>query len=123
MEGDGISKQGRQCGVEVGLEFAVSGGDEGGAGFDGFLDDGVDGDGLADADGLTGFGFGEAQDLFDDGGETVGFSWIEWPSKEARDAGWAAIMADPRMQPEPDNPFDGKRMFWGGFAPILDTAE
>jgi uncharacterized protein YbaA (DUF1428 family) len=56
-------------------------------------------------------------------GENVVFSWIEWPSKEARVAGWEKVMADERMKPpEPDAmPFDGKRMFWGGFAPILDA--
>lgn len=54
-------------------------------------------------------------------GETVVYSWIEWPSKEARDEGWAKVMADERMKPDFDNmPFDPKRMFWGGFAPILD---
>lgn len=54
------------------------------------------------------------------GGEKVVFSWIEWPSREARDAGQARMMADPRM-PEPSAlPFDGKRMIFGGFLPILD---
>jgi uncharacterized protein YbaA (DUF1428 family) len=54
-------------------------------------------------------------------GENVVFSWIEWPSKEVRDEGWKKVMADERMQPgEGGMPFDGKRMFWGGFAPILD---
>lgn len=55
-------------------------------------------------------------------GETVGFSWIEWPSKAVRDEAWQKIMADPEMQqPDKDNmPFDGKRMFWGGFAPVID---
>jgi uncharacterized protein YbaA (DUF1428 family) len=53
--------------------------------------------------------------------EKVVFSWIEWPSKQARDEGWKKVMEDERMQPDPANmPFDGKRMFWGGFAPILD---
>jgi uncharacterized protein YbaA (DUF1428 family) len=55
-------------------------------------------------------------------GENVVFSWIEWPSKAARDEGWAKVMADERMKPDHDNmPFDGKRMFWGGFSPILDA--
>ena len=56
-------------------------------------------------------------------GENVVFSWIEWPDKATRDAGWQKMMADPDMQPDKDNmPFDGQRMFWGGFAPILDNA-
>jgi uncharacterized protein YbaA (DUF1428 family) len=54
-------------------------------------------------------------------GETVVFSWIEWPDKATRDAAWAKMMADPDMQADHANmPFDGKRMFWGGFDPILD---
>jgi uncharacterized protein YbaA (DUF1428 family) len=55
-------------------------------------------------------------------GENVVFSWIEWPDKATRDAGWAKVMADERMKPPAEMPFDGKRMFWGGFAPIVDTA-
>jgi uncharacterized protein YbaA (DUF1428 family) len=51
--------------------------------------------------------------------ETVVFSWIEWPSKEARDKGWERAMADPRLK-DMKMPFDGKRMIYGGFAPILD---
>ena len=55
-------------------------------------------------------------------GENVVYSWIEWPSKAARDEGWAKVMADERMKPDHDNmPFDGKRMFWGGFSPIVDA--
>ncbi len=54
--------------------------------------------------------------------ETVVFSWVSWPSKEARDAGWEAIMADPRMQPDENPmPFDGKRLIYGGFQMILDA--
>jgi uncharacterized protein YbaA (DUF1428 family) len=53
-------------------------------------------------------------------GERVVYSWIEWPSKDARNAGWAKIMEDERMKPDGDMPFDGKRMMWGGFTPILD---
>lgn len=53
-------------------------------------------------------------------GEVVVFSWIEWPSREVRDAGMKKIMEDPRMQEMGDMPFDGKRMIFGGFEPILD---
>jgi uncharacterized protein YbaA (DUF1428 family) len=54
-------------------------------------------------------------------GETMVFSWIEWPSKEVRDAGMKKVMEDPRMDPDgPPMPFDMKRMIFGGFAPILD---
>ena len=56
--------------------------------------------------------------------ETVVFSWIEWPSKEVRDAGMAKMMADPRLQPEVNPmPFDGKRMIFGGFVPLFDRKE
>lgn len=56
-------------------------------------------------------------------GETVVFSFIEWPDKATRDAGWAAVMADERMKPEGEMPMAGPRMFWGGFEPVLDTAK
>ncbi len=53
--------------------------------------------------------------------ETVVVGFIEWESKAARDAAWAKAMADPRMQPGAvAMPFDGKRMIYGGFDPILD---
>jgi uncharacterized protein YbaA (DUF1428 family) len=55
-------------------------------------------------------------------GETIVFAFIEWADKATRDAAWEKIMADERMRPEGDAPFDGKRMFWGGFEKILDTA-
>lgn len=53
--------------------------------------------------------------------ETVVFSSVVWPSKEARNAGWQAIMADPRMQPDQNPmPFDGKRLIYGGFETISE---
>jgi len=55
-------------------------------------------------------------------GETIVFSFIEWPDKATRDAGWAKVMGDERMKPEGDMPMAGARMFWGGFDPVLDTA-
>ena len=55
-------------------------------------------------------------------GETVAFSFIEWPDKAARDQAWQKIMADSRMQ-HGGGVFDGSRMFWGGFEPVIDTAK
>lgn len=61
--------------------------------------------------------------------ETVVFSWIEWPDKATRDAGMAKMMewmenpetADPRMDPVRNPmPFDGKRMIFGGFSPVVE---
>jgi uncharacterized protein YbaA (DUF1428 family) len=57
--------------------------------------------------------------------EDVIFSWIEWPDKETRDKGYAVMMdpdnKDPRMDMEKNPmPFDGKRMIWGGFRPVVD---
>lgn len=52
--------------------------------------------------------------------ETVVLSWVVWPSKEARDAGWANVMQDPRMADQ-DMPLDGKRMIYGGFQTILEA--
>ena len=54
--------------------------------------------------------------------ETVVFSWIEWPSKEARDAGMKKVMEDPRMPKDMSGaPFDGMRMIYGGFSPLVDV--
>jgi uncharacterized protein YbaA (DUF1428 family) len=56
-------------------------------------------------------------------GEAVVFSFIEWPDKATRDTAWKAIMDDESLRPQGEMPFDGKRMFWGGFEKILDTAD
>lgn len=54
--------------------------------------------------------------------ERVVYSWVEWPSKQARDAAWPKLMEDERMKPDFSNmPFDGQRMMWGGFAPLFDA--
>lgn len=56
------------------------------------------------------------------GDEQVVYSWVEWPSKEVRDAGWQKVIADPRMYPDPDTiPYDEKRRVHGGFVPVLDA--
>jgi uncharacterized protein YbaA (DUF1428 family) len=53
--------------------------------------------------------------------EVVCFSWITWPSKEARDEGMAKAMEDPRLSPDVNPmPFDGKRMIYGSFNVIVN---
>ena len=53
--------------------------------------------------------------------ETVVFSWIEYPSKEVRDAANKKMSEDPRMKEwgEAMKFVDGKRMVFGGFVPIM----
>jgi uncharacterized protein YbaA (DUF1428 family) len=56
--------------------------------------------------------------------EAVVFSWVEWPDKATRDAAMAkmedVMKTDPRMNPEKNPmPFDGKRMIFGGFTPVV----
>ena len=52
-------------------------------------------------------------------GETVVFSWLRWPDKASADKCWAGMESDPDFS-NMDMPFDGKRMMWGGFAPIFE---
>lgn len=53
--------------------------------------------------------------------ETVVFCWMTWPDKATRDAAYKKMMDDPAMSTDvmADMPFDGKRMIYGGFEPIL----
>lgn len=50
----------------------------------------------------------------------VVFSWVMWPSKEARDEANEKIMEDPRMQPTEDMPFDGAKLVYGGFQVLVE---
>ena len=53
--------------------------------------------------------------------EVVVFSWIVYKSRAQRDRVNKKVMEDPRlasMDPK-SMPFDGMRMFWGGFKPIV----
>ena len=55
-------------------------------------------------------------------GETVVFSWIVYKSRAHRDRVNAKVMKDPRlasMMAPKSMPFDGKRMFWGGFKVLV----
>ena len=65
--------------------------------------------------------FPQAVQLKDD--ETVVFSWIVYESREQRDVINAKVMEDPRLKDMMDPktmPFDGMRMFWGGFNTLLE---
>lgn len=54
--------------------------------------------------------------------EAVVFSWIEWPSKQVRDAAWPKIFADVRMNQHVGSAlFDAKRWVHGGFAPLFEV--
>lgn len=55
-------------------------------------------------------------------GEVVYFSWATYKSRAHRDSVMKKVMADKRLQPmmnEAEMPFDGMRMFWGGFKPVV----
>lgn len=57
--------------------------------------------------------------------ESVVFSWIEWPDKKTRDAAMQQMMSkdfkDERMDTEKNPlPFDGKRLIFGGFKPVVE---
>jgi len=58
--------------------------------------------------------------------ETVVFSWIEWPDRKTRDAAMARMedlmKTDDRFNPEKNPmPFDGMRMIFGGFSPVVEV--
>jgi uncharacterized protein YbaA (DUF1428 family) len=65
--------------------------------------------------------FPQAVQLKDD--ETVMFSFIVYATREERDRINALVMEDPRMKnmiDAKDMPFDGQRMFWGGFRTLVE---
>ena len=56
-------------------------------------------------------------------GETVVFAYVVYKSRAHRDRVNAKVMKDKRLKPMMDPkamPFDGKRMFWGGFKVMVD---
>jgi len=56
-------------------------------------------------------------------GEVVIFSYAVYKSRKQRDSIMGKVMKDPRLADmmDPKNmPFDGKRMFWGGFKTIVE---
>ena len=65
--------------------------------------------------------FPQAVQLKDD--EVVVFAWILYKSRDERDRVNAKVMEDERLKSmmDPKNlPFDGKRMFWGGFESVVE---
>ena len=65
--------------------------------------------------------FPQAVQLKDD--EVVIFSWIVYASREQRDKVNEKVMNDPRLKDMMDPkkvPFDGMRMFWGGFKTMVE---
>jgi len=54
-------------------------------------------------------------------GETIVFSWIEWPDKATSDAAMQRMQEDPAMKDLPEMPFDGRRAVFGGFEPIFEA--
>lgn len=65
--------------------------------------------------------FPQSVQLKDD--ETVVFAWIVYESRAERDRINALVMKDPRLAGfDPQNmPFDGKRMFMGGFETLVEA--
>ncbi|SFW57346.1 DUF1428 domain-containing protein [Luteibacter sp. UNCMF366Tsu5.1] len=56
-------------------------------------------------------------------GEVVVFSWIVYKNRRDRDRIMKKVMSDPRLEAYADPralPFDGKRMFFGGFKPFVE---
>ncbi len=54
-------------------------------------------------------------------GETVVFAFAVYKNRKHRDEVMKKVMADPDMKYDPAKmPFDGKRMFWGGFKPMIE---
>lgn len=52
--------------------------------------------------------------------ELIVFSWVEWPSREARETAWPQLVKDERLQSQGEIPFEAQRMIYGGFAPVID---
>lgn len=58
-------------------------------------------------------------------GEVVFFSWATYKSKAHRNQVMKKVMSDPRLagMSEGNMPFDGMRMYWGGFKPVVKLAK
>jgi len=57
-------------------------------------------------------------------GETVVFAYVVYKSRAHRDSVMKKVMNDPQVKNMCNSksmPFDGKRMFWGGFKAIVEA--
>ncbi|MGE3773967.1 MAG: DUF1428 family protein, partial [Gammaproteobacteria bacterium] len=52
--------------------------------------------------------------------ESVEFAFMDWPSRDVCDEAAVKLQADERMKMPSDMPFDGKRMIYGGFTPVVE---
>lgn len=55
--------------------------------------------------------------------ETIVFSWLEWPDRTTADKAWSEMQNDPDMAAMGDMPFDGSRMIFGGFDPVMEAGK
>lgn len=55
--------------------------------------------------------------------EVIGFGWIEYADRATRDAASERMMSDASASEIGDMPFDGKRMIFGGFEPVVDEGD
>ncbi len=67
--------------------------------------------------------FPQAVQLKDD--EVIALAWIVYRDRQDRDRISKEVMEDPQIKEAMDSskmPFDGKRMFWGGFETVVGLA-
>lgn len=55
--------------------------------------------------------------------EAIGFGWIEYADRATRDAASQKMMSDPGTAEIGEMPFDGMRMIFGGFEPVVDRGD
>jgi len=55
--------------------------------------------------------------------EKIVFSWVWWPDKATCDAAAEKLMADERMQPDGEMPFNPQRMIYGGYEPAYEGGD
>jgi uncharacterized protein YbaA (DUF1428 family) len=51
--------------------------------------------------------------------EDIVFSWLEYPDQQTRDRAQELMVTDKRFEALGEMPFDGKRMIYAGFSPVV----